>query len=134
MMGFLKDINKLKKQGEEISKTWDPGAQARDSVEQMRAMNEAMTQATQAMADGVPGTAQVVSVSPATGSFNMNPTMRVDLLVTQGQGGGVPRPVSKDLVVPVIYASRVYPGATLPVMISAGNPDAIAIMWDQAVV
>jgi len=131
-MGFFKDVNQLKKQAKEISKDWDPGAQARASLEQMKAMNASMEQATQAMADGVPGTAQVVTVGPTTGTMNFNPMMRVDLLVTVG-GGGVPRPVSKDLVVPVVYASRVYPGATLAVMVSPTDPDAVAVMWDAPV-
>jgi hypothetical protein len=131
-MGFFKDIHKLNQQGKEINKTWDPGAQARDTLAQMKAMNESMAQATQAMTDGVPGTAQVVTVSPATGMVNFNPTMRVELLVSQQ--GGPPRPVTKDLIVPVVYTSRVYPGANLAVMVSAGDPEAVAIMWDAPVV
>jgi hypothetical protein len=132
MMGFFKDIHKLNQQAKEIDKTWDPGAQARDTLAQMKAMNESMAQATQAMTDGVPGTAQVVTVSPATGMVNFNPTMRVELLVSQQ--GGPPRPVTKDLVVPVVYVSRVYPGANLAVMVSASDPEAVAIMWDAPVV
>jgi hypothetical protein len=130
-MGFFKDVHKLSQQAKEIDKTWDPGAQARDSLAKMKAMNESMEQATQAMTDGVPGTAQVVSVSPSTGMMNFNPMMRVELLVTQG--GGPPRPVSKDLVVPIVYTSRLFPGATLAVMVSPSDPNAVAIMWDTPV-
>ena len=130
-MGLFKDVHKLNQQAKEINKTWDPGAQARDSLAQMKAMNESMQQATQAMTDGVPGTAQVVMVSPSTGMVNFNPTMRVEMLVSQG--GGPPRPVTKDLVVPVIYVSRVFPGATLAVMVSASDPNAVAIVWDAPV-
>jgi hypothetical protein len=132
VMGFFKDIHKLNQQAKELDKTWDPGAQAHDMLAQMKAMNESMAQATQAMTDGVPGTAQVVTVSPATGMVNFNPTMRVELLVSQQ--GGPPRPVAKDLVVPVVYTSRVYPGANLAVMVSASDPEAVAIMWDAPVV
>jgi hypothetical protein len=130
-MGLFKDIHKLKDQAKEIDKTWDPGAQARDSIAKMKAMNESMEQATQAMTDGVPGTAQVVTVSPTTGMVNFNPTMTVEMLVSQQ--GGPPRPVTKALVVPMVYASRLFPGATLGVMVSASDPEAVAIMWDAPV-
>jgi hypothetical protein len=131
MMGFLGDLNKLNKQAKEISKNYDPGAQMRDALEKMRAVNESMEEANKAMTDGVPGTAQVVTVGPATGSMNMNPMMRVDLLVAQQ--GGVPRPVSKDLVVPLQHLPRLVVGATLPVLLSPTDPNAVAIMWDQPV-
>jgi hypothetical protein len=130
-MGFFKDVHKLKQQAKEIDKNWDAGAQAQDALAQMRAMNASMEQATQAMTDGVPGTAQVVTVSPTTGMVNFNPTMRVELLVSQQ--GGPPRPVTKELVVPVIYTSRLFPGAQLAVMVSPTDPDAVAIMWDSPV-
>ena len=133
-MGFMGDINRLRKQSKEIDKNFDPGAQAREATEKMRALNESMEQATKAMVDGVPGTAQVVAVGPTTGAVNMNPMMRVDLLVTQGSGGGVPRPVSLELVVPVANISRVFPGATLPVLVSPTDPNAVAIAWDVPLV
>jgi hypothetical protein len=128
-MGFIGDLNKLNKQGKEISKTWDPGAQAQDALAKMKALNESMTEATQAMTDGVPGTAQVMAVGPSTGMMNMNPMMQVDLLVTAQ--GGMPRPVSKQLVVPIQHLARLQMGATLPVMVSQSDPNGVAIMWDQ---
>jgi hypothetical protein len=130
-MGFIGDLNKLNKQAKEINKTFDPGAQMRDGLEKMRALNESMAEANKAMTDGVPGTAQIVTVGPATGTMNFNPMMRVDLLVTQQ--GGVPRPVSKELVVPLQHLARVMVGATLPVLVSPSDPEAVAIMWDQPV-
>jgi hypothetical protein len=129
-MGFFGDLHKLNKQGKELRKTWDPGAAAQDSLARMRAINEQMEQTTQALTDGVPGTASVVTVGPTSGMMNMNPMMRVDLLVTQGTGGGVPRPVSLELVVPITQTARVYPGATLPVRISPTDPNAVVVMWD----
>ncbi len=35
--------------------------------------------------------------------------------------------------VAVVYASRVLPGASLAVMVSSGDPEAVAIMWDAPV-
>jgi hypothetical protein len=128
-MGFLGDINKLNKQAKEMRKDWDPGAQMQDAMARMKAVNESMTEATQAMTDGVPGTAQVVAVGPTTGMLNMNPMMQVDLLVTAQ--GGMPRPISKQLVVPMQHLARLQAGATVPVLVSQSDPDGVAIMWDQ---
>lgn len=128
-MGFLGDINKLNKQAKEMKKDWDPGAQMQDAMAQMKAVNESMADANQAITDGVPGTAQVVAVGASTGMVNMNPMMQVDLLVTSE--GGVPRPVSKQLVVPMQHLGRVQAGATLPVLVSQSDPEGVAIMWDQ---
>ncbi len=127
-MGFLGDINKLNKQAKELNKDWDPGAQMQDAMAQMRAANQSMADATQAMTDGVPGTAQVVAVGPSTGMMNMNPMMQVDLLVTAQSG--MPRPVSKQLVVPMQHLARLQVGATLPVMVSQSDPNGVAVMWD----
>jgi hypothetical protein len=130
-MGFIGDINRLRKQGKEIDKNFDPGAQAREATERMRALNESMEQANKAMVDGVPGTAQVVT-GVATGSVNMNPMMHVDLLVTQE--GGMPHPVSVDVVVPLVHLARVFPGATLPVLVSQTDPNVVTIAWDAPAV
>ncbi len=129
MMGFLGDINKLNKQAKEMSKDWDPAAQMQDAMARMKAVNESMSDATQAMTDGMPGSAQVVAVGPSTGMVNMNPMMQVDLLVTAQ--GGMPRPVSKQFVIPMQHLARLQVGATLPVMVSQSDADGVAIMWDQ---
>jgi hypothetical protein len=131
-MGFIGDLNKLNKQAKEIGKDYDPGAQMQDALSRMKAVNESMTEANQAMTDGLPGTAQVVAVGPSTGMMNMNPMMQVDLLVTAQ--GGMPRPVSKQMVVPMQHLARLQVGATLPVMVSQSDPNGVAIMWDQPVV
>jgi hypothetical protein len=132
MMGFIGDLNKLSKQAKEINKTWDPGAQMQDTLDRMKALNESMAEANKAMTDGVPGTATVVTVGPSAGMMNMNPMMQVDLLVTQQ--GGMPRPVSQQLVVPMQHLARLQVGATLAVLVSQSDPSNVAIMWDQPVV
>jgi hypothetical protein len=130
-MGFIGDLNKLNKQAKEINKTFDPGAQMQDALSRMKAVNESMAEANKAMTDGVPGTATVVTVGPSTGMINMNPMMQVDLLVTQQ--GGMPRPVTQQLVVPMQHLVRLQVGATLPVLVSQSDPSNVAIMWDQPV-
>ncbi len=131
-MGLLGDMNKLNKQAKEMRKDWDPGAQMQDAMAKMKAVNESMAEATQAMTDGAPATAQVVAVGATTGMMNMNPMMQIDLLVTAQ--GGMPRPISKQFVVPMQHLGRLQAGATLPVMVSQSDPDGVAIMWDQPLV
>jgi len=126
-MGFLGDINKLKKQAKEMEKTWDPGAQARESLEQMKAMNARLEQATHAMAEGDLARAQVVSVGPTTGMMNMDPLLPIELLVQQD--GAPPRPVSITTAVPQAQLFRVRPGSMLTVRVSRTDPNAVAIDW-----
>ena len=130
-MGFFGDIHKLTKQAKEIDKNWDAGAQARAGLERMKAMNAQMEQTTQAMADGIPATAQVVSVGVTTGMMNMDPILPVELLVEQD--GAPPRPVSATLVVPMAHLYRVQPGASLPVRISPSDPNSVAVDWTAPV-
>jgi hypothetical protein len=127
MMGVFGDVSKLMKQAKEIDKTWDPGAQARDSVDRMKAMNASMAASTQALTEGVPATASVVSVGVTTGSMNVDPIMPVQLLVQQE--GMPPRPVTLSLVVPFSQLYRLVPGATLPVRVSTTDPNSVAIDW-----
>lgn len=130
-MGFFKDLNKLNKQAKEMDKTFDPGAQAREATERMKALNAQMAGATAALAapptDAVEATAQVVSVGPTTGMMNMDPILPVQLLVQQP--GLPPRPASVTIVVPMAQLQRVQPGAMLPVRISRSDPSAFAVDW-----
>lgn len=133
-MGFFKDLNKLQKQSKEISKDWDPGQQARDATERMKAMNEQFAAANAAAAtppeDAVDATAQVVSVGQTSGMMNMDPILPVELLVTMP--GAPPMPVSATLVVPMAQLSRVAAGATLQVRVSRSNPSAVFVNWAAA--
>jgi len=128
-MGFIGDLNKMNKQAKEIRKDQDPSKQMSDALARMRSVNESMEEANKALADGVPGTAEVVAVGPTTGAMNMNPMMQVELLLIPE--GGMPRPVSTQLVVPIQHLGRLVVGNTLPILASTSDPNAVAIMWDQ---
>lgn len=129
MMGFIGDIHKLNQQSKEISKNFDVKSTMADAMGRMQALNESMAASTKTMTDGVPGTAQVVAVGPSMGMMNMNPMMQVDLLVTAQ--GGMPRPVSLQMVVPMQHLVRLQAGATLPVLVSPSDPNGVVVMWDQ---
>ena len=128
-MGFIGDLNKLNKQAKELRKDHDPSQQMDDALARMRSLNQSMEGANKALADGVPGTAEVVAVGPTTGEMNMSPMLQVELLVIPE--GGMPRPVSTQLVVPPQHLSRMAVGSTLPILASPSDPNAIAIMWDK---
>ena len=134
-MGFFKDVHKLKQQAKEIDKNWDPGAQAQQGIERMKAMNAQMASMNAAMAappeDAIEANAQVVSVGGTTGMMNMDPIMPVELLIMED--GQPPRPASVSLIVPMAQLARVQPGATLAVRISRSNPSAVAVDWAASV-
>lgn len=130
-MGFLKDLNKLNQQAKEIKKDWDPGQQMRDATTRMQQMNEQFAAANAAGApppeDAVDASASVVSVGMTSGMMNMDPILPVELLVNMP--GRPPTPVSATLVVPMAHLAKVSAGATLPVRVSASNPNAVFVNW-----
>jgi len=130
-MGIFKDIHKITQQAKEIDKTFDPGQQARDATERMKAMNQQMASAAAAMSapptDAVDAKAQVVSVGATAGMMNMDPILPVELLVQQE--GLPPRPASVSVIVPMAQMHRLVPGAMLPVRVSKSDASSIAIDW-----
>jgi hypothetical protein len=83
-MGFLKDINTLKKQAKGIDKTFDPGAQMRAGKEKMAAASEMLAQQTlaaQLATSGERAEAQVVAARDTGTQINMQPMLELDLLV-----------------------------------------------------
>jgi hypothetical protein len=126
-MGFFKDISKLKKQAKELDKTFDPGAQMRqtkDALAVASRMMEQQTVAAQMAVSGEPATAQVIAARD-TGMFtNMQPTLEVSLLVFHGDRP--PYPVTLTQIVPVAQVARLAPGTTLQVKV---DPDRLNTVW-----
>jgi hypothetical protein len=77
--------------------------------------------------DAVEASAQVISLGASIGRLNNAPIVPVELMIFKP--GGPPRPVSTSVVVPVTQLHRLATGATVPVKLSASNPDALAIDW-----
>lgn len=130
-MGLFKDIKKLSDQGKEINKTFDPGAQARAGIEQMKQLNAQMAATTAAMnadpADGAEAMAQIVTVGQATGMVNMDPIMHLELLINQE--GMPPRPMSVQVIVPMGQMVKIQAGGMLPVRLSSADATALAVEW-----
>jgi hypothetical protein len=130
-MGFLRDIKAVGKQSKEASKNWDPGQQMQDGVARMQAVNQQLAQMNAALSappgDAVEASAQVLSIGTTTGMLNNDPIVPIELMIFQP--GGPPRPISTSVVVPLTQLHRLATGATVPVKLSASNPDALAIDW-----
>jgi hypothetical protein len=130
-MGFFKDIKTVSKQSKEVSKNWDPGQQMQDGMARMQAVNQQLAQMNAALSappgDAVEASAQVLSIGATTGMLNNDPIVPLELMIFQP--GGPPRPISTSVVVPLTQLHRLATGATVPVKLSASNPDALAIDW-----
>jgi hypothetical protein len=78
-------------------------------------------------ADSVDARARVLSIGPTSGMLDDDPIVPLELMVFEP--GGIPRPVSTSVVVPLTQLHRLAPGATMPVKLSASDPDALALDW-----
>jgi hypothetical protein len=137
-MGFIGDLNKLRKQAKEIDKTFSAKDTAARGMERMKEANEMMANQTAAMnaalagagapiQDGIEATAQVLSVGMAAGAINMDLILPVELLIMQE--GMPPRPMKVSITVPGPQMQRMVPGSVLPVKLSRSNPNALAVDW-----
>jgi hypothetical protein len=130
-MGFLKDIKTNNKQPKDLSKGADPGQAMQNGTARMQAFNGQLARMNAALSappgDAIVARAQVLSTGESTGRFNNDPIVPVELMIFRP--GGPPRPVSTSVVVPLTQLHRLATGATVPVKLSASNPDALAIDW-----
>jgi hypothetical protein len=130
-MGFLKDIKTINKQARGLSQGADPGEAMRNGTARMHAFNEELAKMNAALSappgDAIVASAQVLSAGASTGRFNNDPIVPIELMIFRP--GGPPRPVSTSVVVPLTQLHRLATGATVPVRLSASNPDALAIDW-----
>jgi hypothetical protein len=127
-MGFLKDINTLKKQAKEIDKTFDPGAQMRAGKERMAAAQQMLAQQTvaaQLATTGERAEAQVVASRDTGTQINMQPMLELDLLVMRA--GQPPYPATVRQMVPQSQLGLVAPGSALSVWIDPANPSTVLL-------
>jgi hypothetical protein len=133
-VGFLKDVRKLSKVGNEMLDSMpSPAVQMAAAQEQMAAITAQMDQQAQAgqavAADGVAATATVLAAVQTGALVNFDPGVRLDLLVTVP--GQPPYPVSLDTVVPQIHLARVQPGASVPVRVARTERDQVILDWNR---
>ncbi len=127
-MGFFKNMNELTKQGREMQKNMDVGAQMANAQTRMAQAQEMMAQQTAAaniVSTGTDAAATVVAVRPGGGMVNFQPIMALDLTVMPP--AGAPYPVTVSQPVPPNLAGRLVPGASLRVKIDPQNQQALWI-------
>jgi hypothetical protein len=127
-MGFLKDINTLKKQAKEIDKTFDPGAQMREGKQRMAAAQEMMAQQTAAMqlaTTGEDATAQVVAARDTGTQINLQPILEIDLLVMRD--GQPPYPATVRQMVAQAQLGLIAAGSTVSVRVDPANPATVLL-------
>jgi hypothetical protein len=130
-MRFLKDSKTSNKQAKDPPKDADAGQAPQNGTARMQAFNGQLARMNAALSappgDAIRASAQVLSTGASTGRFNNDPIVPIELMIFQP--GGPPRPVSTSVVVPLTQLHRLATGATVPVKLSASNPDALAIDW-----
>lgn len=133
-MGFLKDLRKLSKTGNEIQASMpSPADQMAAAQAQMAGLTAQMSQqaqTTQAVAaDGLLGTASVLSATQTGALVNFNPAVQLELLVTVPDHA--PYPVTLQTVVPQLHLARIQPGATIAVNVARTDRQQVLIDWDR---
>jgi roadblock/LC7 domain-containing protein len=126
-MGFFKSVRELNKQGKEISRNWDVGAQLADAQSSMAAANQMMAQQTAAAniaATGLDATATVAAVRQGGALVNYQPMVEIDLTVMAP--GSPPYAATVSQVVQQVHLARLRPGASLRVKVDPANP---ATIW-----
>jgi hypothetical protein len=134
-MGFFGDLNKLRIQGEEMREKQDVKGDMANAKAKMDALNNAYKLAAPQMADPasearrVEATATVQSASQTGMVINMSQAISVALLVMLP--GGIPIPVTTQLLVPMLNMARLQPGAQLSVTIDPQIPASVRVDWTR---
>lgn len=133
-MGFFKDIRKLSKQGAAIREQYPVQQQLANASAQMQAVSAMLQQTTQQqsggqrlLADGVDAVATVTGARQTNALMNHNPLIELDLLVTMPSG--VPVPVRRSEIVPLLHLPRAQVGQRVRVRVLPDDATTIWINW-----
>ncbi len=132
-MGFFRSVRELQKQGNEINKNWDVGAQLAGAQASMQAAQATMAQQTQAAniaATGLDATATISAVRQSGGMVNYQPMLDIDVIVMAP--GRPPMPATVSGVVEQLYLHKAQPGAQVPVKVDPADPSVVWINWAAA--
>lgn len=106
----------------------EPAAQLAPAFAAMPAFMPATTHSAQdVLSRGTPATATVVNAQPLPMSAPDGTPLQMITLQIPGSA-----PATAGQRVPAAHASRVFPGAQLPVRVDPGNPHLVAIDWGSA--
>lgn len=133
-MGFFKDVRKASKLGKEAMASMPPaGERMAAATAQMAELTARMDQQAEARravaADGLAGTATIISAAQTGALVNFDPSVQLELLVTVP--GHPPYPASLEAVVPQLHLARVQPGATVAVSVGRADHRQLVLDWDR---
>jgi hypothetical protein len=143
-MGMFKDMNKMKKQGNEMLKAQGkrtgmigmmrdmPGniSRASSAVDDAMAMQANLQKSQALLQTGTQGRATVQGVQQTGTLINFNPQVILDLQVTVP--GQAPYAAKLTEAVPQVYLARLQPGADIGVRIDPTDPQTLALDWAAA--
>ncbi|MCB0870228.1 MAG: hypothetical protein KDB52_05295 [Solirubrobacterales bacterium] len=125
-MGFFKDMKKTYDMSQEMTKDWDPGAQAKDGVERMKQANAMMAEQAESMrlaTEGVDASATIAAVQQGTAMVNFQPTVHIEMTVSRE--GMPPYPATATQVVPQVQLSMLEPGRSVCVKVAEDDPQKV---------
>ncbi len=133
-MGFIKDLHTLTKQGKAMREQYPVQDLLARAATQMDAATTMMRQATQQQAGGerllstgVDAVAVVTGARRSNALLNHAPMVELDLLVTMPNG--IPVPVTRTEVVPLLHLPRAQVGQRLAVRVDPHDPATLWINW-----
>ena len=141
---MFKDINKMKKQGQDIQKAQGkrtgmigmlrdmPGkiSQASSAVDDAMALQADIQQQQALLTTGTQGKATIKNFSDTGTLVNFNPQVVLDLSVAVE--GKAPYDAQLTTSVPQVYLARLQQGASIGVKVDPADPSSIAIDWTAA--
>jgi hypothetical protein len=143
-MGMFKDINKMKKQGQDIQKAQGkrtgmigmlrdtPGniSRASSAVDDAMALQADIQKQQALLTTGTQGKAKIKNFSDTGTLVNFNPQVVLDLEVTcPGQAAYA---AQLTTAVPQVYLGQLQQGASVGVRVDPSDPSLIAIDWAAA--
>ncbi|MEX0992752.1 MAG: hypothetical protein WDZ37_02030 [Solirubrobacterales bacterium] len=135
-MGMFKSIRDLQKQGNEIQKNQDVGAQMSDAQSRLAGATEMMAQQTaaanaaaKAATSGVDASATIVAIRQTGPMVNFQPAVELDLTVMPE--GLPPYPVTVQQVIQQVQLPLAQPGKTVQVKVDPEDPAAVWIDWSR---
>jgi hypothetical protein len=133
-VGFFGDIGRLRRQADEISRTYDPAAQMRAGMAQMQHVQQslqAQTAGLELQRTGTPAVATIIALADTGARINLTPMVRLTLLVEPD--GRPPYPVTTETMLPLSASARAGVGQRVSVLVDPQRADRVLVRWDMPV-
>jgi hypothetical protein len=129
-MGLFGDLRRLQRQANEISAGYDPAAQMRAGMAQMQQVQQSMqaqTEDLELLNTGTPGTATIIGLADTGTRVNMQPMVRLSLLVEVD--GRPPYPVDREVILPLHASAQAGVGQRVTVLVHPRQPQRVLVRW-----